>query len=72
MQAAEGVEGVVAEFDEHAGFGVVRSDDGAEHWFHCTRLIDGSRTIETGTRVRYDVVSGHMGRWEASAVERVG
>jgi cold shock CspA family protein len=70
MEAATGVAGVVVEFDEQAGFGIVRSDDGDDHWFHCTRIADGSRMIEPGTRVRYDVVSGHLGRWEAAAVER--
>lgn len=72
MRAAEGVEGVVAEFHEHAGYGVVRSDEGTEHWFHCSRIADGSRTIQPGTRVRFDVVSGHLGRWEAAAIEPLG
>jgi cold shock CspA family protein len=71
VQAAEGVEGVVVDFDEQAGFGIVRSDEGEEHWFHCTRIADDSRTIDPGTRVRYDVVSGHLGRWEAFAVAKI-
>ena len=62
--------GVVAEFDEHVGLGVVRSEQG-EYPFHCTQIADGSRTIEPGTAVHFDVIAGHLGRWEAARVERV-
>jgi cold shock CspA family protein len=60
--------GVVAEFDDHRGYGTVRGDDGVEHPFHCTRIADGTRTIAVGTPVVFDVVPGHGGRWEAAAV----
>ncbi len=39
--------------------------------FHSTAIIDGSRTIDVGTRVRYRVVAGRQGRWEATDVEPV-
>ncbi len=58
--------GVVVAFDEHAGYGTVRSDDGRELFFHCTAIADGSRTIDEGAAVRFDVVPGHHGRWEAA------
>jgi len=61
--------GEVVSFDEGRGWGVVRRDDGAELDFHCTAVADGSRTIEVGTRVRWDVVPGRMGRWEATGIE---
>lgn len=61
--------GVVTTFDDPRGLGTVRGDDGAELPFHCTALSDGTRTIEVGTAVRFRVVPGHLGRWEASDVE---
>jgi cold shock CspA family protein len=63
--------GTVATFDEHAGHGVIRAEDGRELFFHCTQLVDGSRTVEIGTLVRFDVVAGHSGTWEAARVEKL-
>ena len=62
--------GTVADFDEHAGLGTIRAEDGRELLFHCTQLTDGTRTIEVGVRVRFEPVPGHLGRWEAARVER--
>lgn len=60
------MEGTVVNFDERAGWGSVEGDDGTgERFFHCTAVADGSRTITEGTAVRYDLVPGHLGRWEA-------
>jgi cold shock CspA family protein len=61
--------GVVASFDDERGLGTVRADDGRELPFHCTAIADGSRTIAAGTRVRFQVVPGLPGRWEAAALE---
>lgn len=59
--------GVVVAWDEHKGYGTVRADDtGAEHFFHCTQIADGTRTIEEGTAVTFEVVAGRLGRWEAA------
>jgi cold shock CspA family protein len=63
--------GVVREFDEPRGLGVIRGDDGADVPFHCTAIADGSRTVETGRRVSFEVVPGLLGRWEASGVEKL-
>jgi cold shock CspA family protein len=60
--------GVVTEYDDPAGIGTVTADGGDQHFFHCTAIADGSRTIEVGTRVRFDVVPGRLGRWEAAAL----
>ena len=60
--------GTVIAFDEHAGYGHVRGEDGIERFFHCTAIADGSRTIAVGAPVTFDVVPGHHGRWEASAL----
>jgi cold shock CspA family protein len=65
------VTGTVASFDDHRGYGTVRADDGRELFFHCTTIADGTRTIEVGARVTYDVVPGHLGRWEATELRRV-
>ncbi|MDQ3979769.1 MAG: cold shock domain-containing protein [Actinomycetota bacterium] len=60
--------GRIAAFDQHAGFGTVRMDDGTELFFHCTAIVDGSRMIEVGTLVAFERVPGHHGRWEASGI----
>ncbi len=58
--------GEVIEFDDAAGIGTVRDDDtGETHFFHCTQIADGSRTIAVRARVTYEVRPGHLGRWEA-------
>jgi CspA family cold shock protein len=61
-------EGRVAEFDGQKGYGWLVTDDGRRLFFHCTAIADGSRSIPEGTAVTFDVVPGHLGRWEASGV----
>jgi CspA family cold shock protein len=64
--------GVVSAWDDRRGYGTIRSDDtGAEHFFHCTQLLDGSRTIEEGARVEFDVEAGRLGRWEATRITKL-
>ncbi len=63
--------GTVTAFDEHKGLGTVRADDGRELGFHCTRIADGSRTVDAGARVTFSVVAAHRGRWEAVDVAEV-
>ena len=59
----------MAEFDGQRGFGTVAPDDGAgPFFFHCTAIADGSRTIDPGARVEFEVVAGHLGRWEATGL----
>ena len=61
--------GTVASFDPHAGHGMVTAEgDGAEYFFHCTAIADGSRTIPVGAEVEFQVVPGHNGKWEAAAL----
>jgi len=60
--------GVVTDFDDHRGDGVVTADDGTPLPFHCTQIADGSRTIATGTAVWFAVRPGRLGRWEAAEV----
>ena len=49
-------EGRVIDFDEHVGLGHVEAADGAVYLFHCVEIADGSRTIEVGTHVEFDVM----------------
>ena len=64
-------EGTVTVFDDARGLGEVTATDGAVFWFHCTQIAGGTRTIAVGTRVTFDVVAGHRGRWEAATVQPV-
>ncbi len=60
--------GTVAMFDRARGVGEITGDDGATYPFHSTVIADATRNIEVGTAVEFDVIPGHMGRWEAAAV----
>ena len=68
--------GRVVEFDDHRGLGVVEADAGSvperqsgdRYPFHCTAIVDGTRTIPSGARVEFDVVAGPIGRYEAASV----
>jgi CspA family cold shock protein len=59
--------GVVAAFDEQSGLGVVATHEGIEHPFHCIEIADGSRTIDLGTEVSFDLLA-KFGRWEAANI----
>ena len=62
------VRGTVASFDAARGIGDIAGRDGGTYPFHCTVIGDGSRTIAEGVEVEFDVVPGHLGRWEAAAI----
>jgi len=62
----------VTEFDDARGLGTVTAADGTTYPFHCTQIADGTRTIEVGTAVTFDVRPGHQGRWEAAQLSSVG
>ena len=64
--------GVVTSFDDAAGLGTVLGAEGTELTFHCTAIADGSRSIPQGVAVRYDVVPGRLGVWEATALAAIG
>jgi cold shock CspA family protein len=66
---AETASGTVVEFDAKRGLGVVETADGDRLPFHCTAIADGARWVATGTKVRYEVAPGALGRWEAASVE---
>jgi len=63
------MDGRVVAFDAARGLGTVETGDGRRYGFHCTRLTDHRRDIAVGTPVRFRVVPGHLGVWEADAVD---
>ena len=64
--------GVVTKFDDDRGLGTVTGEDGSAMSFHCTAILDGSRFIEVGTAVLYEVAPGHLGRVEARRLQTLG
>jgi cold shock CspA family protein len=63
------VTGSVSAFDVERGLGEVTADDSTVYPFHCTVIADGTRTIEVGTQVDFEVVAGPLGRWEAASIK---
>jgi cold shock CspA family protein len=61
------ISGVVTEFDEHVGLGVITGSAGIEYPFHCAEIADGTRTIEVGIDVEFDPLP-KLGRVEAVRV----
>ena len=59
--------GVVAAFDDPRGLGEIVGEDGTNYPFHCTQIADGSRTIDEGTEVRFELLP-KLGRWEATSI----
>jgi cold shock CspA family protein len=72
MSAFDTSTGTVVSFDEHRGYGAVADATGVEWPFHCTAIAGGERTIDVGRAVRFTVVPGRLGRWEATKVEPLG
>lgn len=62
------VYGTVRSFDAARGVGEIAGRDGVTYPFHSTVIADGTRTIADGAEVEFDVVAGHLGRWEAAAI----
>ena len=54
--------GVVTDFDDEVGSGVIADDGSASSWFlHCTRIADGTRSIDLGAPVTFRVAPGPTG-----------
>ncbi len=62
--------GTVIEFDEYVGLGEVRTDGGDRFLFHCVEIADGSRTIEVGAEVEFEL-RPYLGRYQAEAIAHV-
>ncbi|MGA7757266.1 MAG: cold shock domain-containing protein [Ilumatobacteraceae bacterium] len=69
LDRGTGRRGVVTAFDEQSGLGVVTAENGTDHPFHCIEIADGTRTIEVGAEVSFDLLA-KFGRWEAANVGR--
>ncbi len=68
----ETIVGAVVDFDDPRGYGHVQADDGRGPWFfHCTAIADGTRTVEVGTAVAFEIEPGHLGRFEAAHLRPV-
>ncbi|MET0145564.1 MAG: cold shock domain-containing protein [Ilumatobacteraceae bacterium] len=59
--------GRVIDFDRQVGLGHVEDGSGAVRFFHCVEIVDGTRTIDVGAEVEFDVVV-KFGAEEAAAL----
>ena len=57
----------MVDFDEAAGIGTISGADGVEHFFHCIEIADGTRSIDVGAEVSFDLLA-KLGRWEAANI----
>lgn len=60
--------GAVLDFDPEVGLGTIDAADGSSVSFHCTAITDGTRAIDPGRAVTFDVGPAGPGRWEALRV----
>lgn len=61
------IAGRVATFDQARGLGEVADERGAVHSFHCIEIADGTRDIEVGADVSFEI-RRKLGRLEAVAI----
>ena len=62
--------GRVMEFDEARGLGTITAEDGQTYPFHCTQLTDGTRQVDAGQAVRFDLLP-KLGRYEAGTIDKL-
>ncbi len=62
--------GSVETYDAARGWGTIVGSDGERLGFHCTQIVDGSRTVPVGAAVRYRRIPAHLGTYEAASVTR--
>ncbi|MGK0275205.1 MAG: cold shock CspA family protein [Ilumatobacter sp.] len=63
--------GVVSEFDGAVGLGSIISSNGSSHAFHVIEIADGTRSIDIGVDVSFDLLA-KFGRYEAANIRVVG
>jgi cold shock CspA family protein len=61
--------GNVSRFDREVGLGEITAGDGATVPFHCIAIADGSRDIQVGAEVEFDLLP-KLGRYEATDVHK--
>lgn len=59
--------GTVVGFDADSGLGEVEASDGRRFPFHCIEIADGSRRIEVGAPVAFELLA-KLGSYEAAGV----
>ena len=59
--------GTVTAFDEFVGLGVITADDGEAIAFQCIGIADGTRRIDVGADVTFELLP-KLGRYEATAI----
>ena len=64
----EKVHGVVTEFDEHVGLGLIRIEGRGELPFHSINIADGTRTIGIDANISAEVFWHPRGRFEAREI----
>ena len=62
--------GSVVRFDREVGLGEVEATDGTVYPFHCIVIADGTRSIEVGAAVAFELLP-KLGRWEAASIRPV-
>jgi cold shock CspA family protein len=65
------LEGVIESFDDARGDGTLRSDEHGVFYFHCVEILDGTRNVDVGARVRARRVVGRLGRDEAGRIQKI-
>ena len=65
----EALRGTISNFDADVGLGDLVAADGTIYPFHCVELTDGTRTIDVGTAVTFEVLH-KLGRHEAAHITR--
>jgi cold shock CspA family protein len=61
--------GMVREFDEAKGIGVIVGGDERTFLFQCIEIADGTRTIDVGQQVSFRPLP-RFGSFQAGAVEK--
>jgi cold shock CspA family protein len=61
--------GIVREFDEATGLGVISADDDRAFPFHSIEIADGTRTIDAGQAVTFRLLP-RFGAFQAGAIEK--
>jgi cold shock CspA family protein len=59
--------GTVSSFDEHVGLGMITTAGGNGVPFHCIAIADGTRVINVGVEVEFELVA-KLGRFEATDI----
>ncbi len=61
--------GRVTSFDEAAGLGEVTGEDGTRFVFHCVEIADGTRLIDSDTRIEFEMLA-KLGTYEAGCLRK--